>query len=263
MMKLPIRRNRTAILLAAVLTACVYPVSSLAMGPELLREQANRYEHGLGVERSYAHAYALYCIATRQGDSASAYHLGWMHLNGRGMPSSDPLAIGWFRVAADRGDSHSQRLLEELLREGHAEEDARCPLGKRRPDPSMIDAWVRALAPDFGIDAELVLALIEVESRFDTRARSPKNARGLMQLMPFTAKRFGVKNIWDPVENLLGGLAYLRFLLDRYDEDIDLTLAAYNAGEHAVDRYGGIPPYRETRHYVKNIKRLYRDAQRS
>ena len=122
---------------------------------------------------------------------------------------------------------------------------------------------MRALAPDYGIDAELVLAVIEIESRFNTRARSPKNARGLMQLMPATARRFGVTDIWNPAQNLMGGMAYLRWLLNRYDEDIDLSLAAYNAGEHAVDRYGGIPPYRETRHYVKNIKRLYRDSQRS
>ncbi len=84
-----------------------------------------------------------------------------------------------------------------------------------------------------------------------------------MQLMPATAKRFGVKDIWDPVQNLLGGLTYLRWLMDRYQENIDLSLAAYNAGEHAVDRYGGIPPYRETRRYVKSIKRLYRDSPRS
>jgi hypothetical protein len=249
--------------LSWILLAVTLPAVSHAKEPDLLREQATRYEHGLGVERSYAHAYNLYCIAARQGDSAAAYHLGWMHLNGRGMPHSDALAIGWFRLAADRGDAHSRRLLDELLRNGQAEEDSNCPLGKQRPDSTTIDAWVRALAPDYGIDADLVLALIEVESRFNTRARSPKNARGLMQLMPATAKRFGVKDIWDPVQNLLGGLTYLRWLMDRYQENIDLSLAAYNAGEHAVDRYGGIPPYRETRSYVKNIKRLYRDSPRS
>jgi len=254
---------RLSTLLCLSLLAVTLPLAAMAEEADELRERATRYEHGLGVERSYAHAYALYCIATRQGDSESAYHLGWMHLNGRGMPNNDALAIGWFRLAAERGDPHSQRLLDDLLRNGHAEEDSNCPLNRKRPEPSIIYTWVRALAPVYGIDAELVLALIEVESRFNARARSPKNARGLMQLMPATARRFGVRDIWDPVQNLMGGMAYLRWLLDHYQEDIDLSLAAYNAGEHAVKRHGGIPPYRETRNYVKRVKRIYNHNARS
>ena len=101
---------------------------------------------------------------------------------------------------------------------------------------------------------------MEVESRFNPRARSPKNARGLMQLMPATARRFEVDDIWDPFENLMGGMAYLRWLIDHFDGDIDLSLAAYNAGEHVVNRFGGIPPYRETQDYVKTINRIYNRA---
>ena len=246
-----------------IMLVALSPATSVAMETDLVRELASRYEHGLGIKKNYAHAYSLYCIAARQGDRASAYHLGWMYLNGRGIPYSDERAIGWFRLAAKRGDLHSQRLLDELLSNGQAEADSNCPTGKKLPDTSIINAWVRALAPDYGIDAELVLALIEVESRFDIYARSPKNARGLMQLLPETARRFGVKDIWDPAQNLMGGMAYLGWLLDRYQQDIDKSLAAYNAGEHAVDRYGGIPPYRETRHYVRNIIKLYTAATRS
>lgn len=239
------------------------PVESGALEPEALREEAMRFEHGTGVERDYSLAYALYCFATLQGDSEAAYRLGWMHLNGNGMPNNNALAIGWFRLAAQRGDTHSQRVLGDLLPNGHPEEDINCPLRKSRPDTPTINAWVRALAPGYGIDADLILAIIEVESRFNARARSPKNARGLMQLLPTTARRFGVSDIWDPVQNLMGGMAYLRWLLDRYQEDIDLSLAAYNAGEHAVKRYGGIPPYRETRNYVKRVKRIYTSNARS
>lgn len=246
-----------------ILLAMIVPVESFALEPAALREEATRFEHGTGVERDYGHAYALYCFATLQGDSAAAYHLGWMHLNGRGMPNNTALAIGWFRLAAERGDPHSQHLLEDLLTEGRAEEDSNCPLRIRKADTPTINAWVRALAPGYGIDADLVLALIEVESRYNPRARSPKNARGLMQLLPGTARRFGVKDIWDPFQNLMGGMAYLRWLFDHYQGDLDLSLAAYNAGEHAVKKHGGIPPYRETRHYVKRIKNIYTNTPRS
>lgn len=255
--------QRLLTILCLTLLTVTLPATAGAQENVELRELATRYEHGLGVERSYAHAYALYCIATRQGDSESAYHLGWMHLNGRGMPSNDALAIGWFRLAAERGNPQSQRILDKLLRNGEAEEDSNCPLKKKQPDPSTIDAWVRALAPDYGIDAELVLAVIEVESSFNARARSPKNARGLMQLLPATARRFGVRDIWDPAQNLMGGLAYLRWLLNHFQGDLDRSLAAYNAGEHAVKRHGGIPPYRETRNYVKRVKRIYTNNARS
>jgi soluble lytic murein transglycosylase-like protein len=84
-----------------------------------------------------------------------------------------------------------------------------------------------------------------------------------MQLLPATARRFEVEDIWDPFENLMGGMAYLRWLLDHYQGNIDLSLAAYNAGEHIVKRYGGIPPYRETRHYVKSVNRIYNQATQS
>jgi soluble lytic murein transglycosylase-like protein len=112
---------------------------------------------------------------------------------------------------------------------------------------------VRSLAPEYQLDPELVLALIEVESNFNPQARSPKDAQGLMQLIPATAERFGVKDVWDAEDNLRGGMAYLRWLLKRFDGDVKLTLAAYNAGEGAVDRHGWVPPYSETRAYVSRI----------
>jgi soluble lytic murein transglycosylase-like protein len=105
-----------------------------------------------------------------------------------------------------------------------------------------------------GIDPNLVHAVIRAESAYRPSARSHAGACGLMQLMPATAKRFGVRDIWDPAQNIRGGVAYLRFLVDRFDGDIHLVLAAYNAGEGAVEKHGNrIPPYRETRAYVRRV----------
>jgi soluble lytic murein transglycosylase-like protein len=109
-----------------------------------------------------------------------------------------------------------------------------------------------------GVDAKLVEAVIAAESAFDPQALSKKGAQGLMQLMPDTADRFGVANVWDPQQNIAGGTAYLRWLIDEFDGDVRHVLAAYNAGEGAVTRYGGVPPYTETREYVDRVLTYYR-----
>ena len=107
------------------------------------------------------------------------------------------------------------------------------------------------------LDPQLVRAVIEVESSFNRRAVSSKGAQGLMQLMPETARALGVRNAFDPVENVHGGTRYLRRLIDRFDGSLELGLASYNAGPEAVDRYGGVPPYRETENYVRRVLRAY------
>src|SRR5690606_11623651 len=112
-------------------------------------------------------------------------------------------------------------------------------------------------AKAYKLDPRLVLAVMATESGFDPNAKSPKNALGLMQLIPDTAARFNVKDILDPVENIRGGMAYLRWLLAYYRGDVTLTLAAYNAGEGAVDKHNGVPPYTETVAYVQRIRALY------
>jgi soluble lytic murein transglycosylase-like protein len=111
----------------------------------------------------------------------------------------------------------------------------------------------------YGISAELIKAIIKVESNYNAKAVSPKGARGLMQLMPGTAKRFGVSDSFDPEQNIIGGVKYLRFLFEEFGENnLDLVLAGYNAGEQAVKKYNNqIPPYRETKQYVKKVMALY------
>lgn len=121
-----------------------------------------------------------------------------------------------------------------------------------------LDALVNSAAERNGIDRRLILAVMKQESSFNPRAISYKGARGLMQLMPATAYRFGVKDIFDPAQNIEGGARYLRFLLDTFNGNVELALAGYNAGENAVIKYGSrIPPYRETQDYVRKISAHY------
>jgi soluble lytic murein transglycosylase-like protein len=121
-----------------------------------------------------------------------------------------------------------------------------------------IDQLIRTNANRFGIDPYLVFLVIEKESRFHTRALSPKGAMGLMQLMPGTARRLGVRKPFDAAENIRGGAQYMRELMDMFGGKVDLVLASYNAGEGAVLKYGrNVPPYRETRDYVKTIGKRY------
>ncbi|HJS75734.1 MAG TPA: lytic transglycosylase domain-containing protein, partial [Vicinamibacteria bacterium] len=108
----------------------------------------------------------------------------------------------------------------------------------------------------FGVDSSLVRAVIAVESAFNRYARSHKGARGLMQLMPDTGRRYGVSNAYDPWQNIRAGTAHLRDLMDEFD-DVNLVLAAYNAGATPVRRYGAIPPYAETRNYVRKVLAIY------
>ncbi len=121
-----------------------------------------------------------------------------------------------------------------------------------------IDEIIVAAATRHGVEPLLLYSVMHQESAFNSQAVSPKGARGLMQLMPATAARFGVKNIFDPEQNIHGAAQYLRFLLDLFDGNVSLALAGYNAGEGAVKKYGyAVPPYPETINYVRKIKRRY------
>lgn len=235
-----------------------------------LREQAKAYEHGEGVAKNPPKAADLYCQAARKGDSEAQFSLGWMYANGRGIERNDAHAAALFAMAARQGHDYAARMLQYVagaaprapscLTTNAFGSHARGPGLVIRPEHKKIVELVNRVAPEYRIDPRLALAVIGVESNFNANARSPKNAQGLMQLIPETSERFNVKDPYDPVQNLRGGLRYLRWLLAYYRGDVTLAAAGYNAGEGAVDRYRGVPPYPETRAYVGKIVGAFRDT---
>lgn len=236
--------------------------------------RAVAYEHGEGVPKDPLKAAALYCAAARAGDAEAQFSLGWMYANGRGVAHDDAVAASLFALAAAAGHTEAQRMQRFVGDDRGMLPDCMHPppstsetVAAAEPDPfAELPPWkqkiadqVTRLAPRYALDPRLALSIIAVESNFEPRARSVKDARGLMQLIPETANRFNVRNAYDVNENLRGGLAYLRWLLAYYRGQVALAVAAYNAGEAAVDRYRGIPPYPETRDYVERVLRLFRN----
>jgi soluble lytic murein transglycosylase-like protein len=151
-----------------------------------------------------------------------------------------------------------------IYNDGIAEESARKQAAPpaswsaaRVAAPSRFDELISATAREHALDPKLLKSVMLFESGFNPKAVSRKGARGLMQLMPQTAKLHGVRNLHDPRQNVQAGARHLAYLLDLYGGDLERTLAAYNAGEAAVERYGGVPPYDETRDYVRNILAAY------
>ncbi len=127
--------------------------------------------------------------------------------------------------------------------------------------PADIQVLVHKIASTHGVDPRLVAAVMKVESNYNPMARSPKGALGLMQLIPSTGQRFGVSRFFDPAENIEGGVKYLRFLSEKFDSNVELVLAAYNAGENLVARIGNkVPSIPETRDYVRKIQKIYKPS---
>jgi len=267
------------LLCVAAQPACAEVDEQPAARVATLRAEARAHEHGEGVARDAARAVDLYCEAARLGDAESQFSLGWMYANGRGMPRDDRLASLFFQMAADQGHEYAQKMLGFV---GPAAVDL--PECMRDPAPPVVEEpalvaelevefvpatpeqksaadIVRKLAPEYRISPLFALAIIRAESNFDPNARSPKNAQGLMQLIPETSARFNVKKPFDPVQNIQGGLGYLRWLLAYFRGDVALVAAAYNSGERTVERYRGVPPYAETRAYVQRILRHFRKEQ--
>jgi soluble lytic murein transglycosylase-like protein len=116
------------------------------------------------------------------------------------------------------------------------------------------DGFIKNVAAKYGVEAPLIHSIILAESNYNEFAISSKGAVGLMQLMPETARDYGVKNLYNPTENIEGGVRYLKHLMDYYNRDLELSLAAYNAGPEAVAKYGGVPPYPETKRYIQKVK---------
>lgn len=247
---------------------------------ERWRQEAKALEYGDGMRRDEVAAARLYCRAARYGDAEAQYNLGWMLTNARGIQRNDAEAAHLFAAAAEQGMTQAQNILDRMggtplgdpppcLRPPETDPEpvvapkapprgakpvslwASLPLPQQAP-PAIVN-YVKLLAPEYQLSPALVLALMAAESNFDPTAESPKRAMGLMQLMPDTATRFRVTRITDPAQNIRGGMAYLRWLLAYFEGDVMLALAGYNAGERAVDRYLGVPPYAETRLYVRKI----------
>lgn len=249
----------------------------------MLVEMAFKFKNSDGTVRDYAEAAANYCRAARSGDADAQYALGWMYANGKGVPVDENIAAQFFAMAAEQKHARATEALAAIANSKPQSQMPSCLL----PDPpakitvteneadqktisnetaalfysqSRILKLVDKLAPRYLIDTNLAMAFIAVESGFNTQATSPKNAQGLMQLIPETAERFGVKNAYKAEENIKGGLAYLQWLLAYFKGNVELVAAAYNSGEGAVDKYKGVPPYAETQMYVKKITSLYNRA---
>ena len=241
-------------------------------GADALVAEAARYEHAEGVPRDYSRAIELYCAAAKAGSADGQYGLGWMYANGRGVARDDAVAAHLFNLAAQQGHVQAQTMqklagvkpvVPQCLVPPPKVTAAPAPetlLPGREPNypRGHIYNVVGKVSPKYEVDPQLVLAFISVESGFNANAVSPKNAQGLMQLIPETARRFRVKDAFNAEENIKGGVAYLQWLLAFFKGDVPLVAAAYNAGERAVEKYRGIPPYPETRDYVKRITALYR-----
>ncbi len=150
-----------------------------------------------------------------------------------------------------------------MKRVAYMPEPASAARRARPVDPDRFSPLVEQAAREHQLDQALLRAIIAVESGYDPNAVSRKGAVGLMQLMPQTARRYGVRNMYDPAQNIQGGARYLRDLMGKFNNDLPLVLAAYNAGEEAIAQYGNrIPPYRETRSYVPRVLDFYREYRR-
>ena len=254
---------------------------------ELLEKASRLVEDDKDVDSSWKAA-NLYCEAARYGSAEGVYRLGMLYAFGRGVPQNRDYAANLFGIAATHGHFEAQKMLETIAINTNTTPS--CVLEAIAPEraPSMaavkkrdaikspaIDSYITRLPKDkrwmvdlvetiaswHKVDSKLVLSIITAESNFKIAAKSNKDAHGLMQLIPATAQRFNVKNAYDASQNIKGGVRYLRWLLSYFRGDVTLAVAAYNAGEGAVDKYKGVPPYKETQAYVKKVLGLYQSKQ--
>lgn len=232
-----------------------------AMGQTDARfELGRRFKRGINVPVDPHAAVEHFCTAARNGHADAAYTLGRMYLTGGlALPSDAGQAAAWFKLAADAGHPSARAELGKLPR-GRAAKPAcsgRELVESEHRAPRNLVNMIRRMAPGFGLDPDFVLAVVAVESAFRIDAISPMQARGLMQLTDATSEWLGVRDPMDAEQNLRGGMKFLADLINRYEGDLRLVLAAYNAGPGAVQKYDGVPPFAETKAYIKKVRRYF------
>ena len=219
-------------------------------------------------------AIALYCVAASTGNPEGYFRIGRLLATGPASVRSAKMANSYLAMAMRLGNQQASRYYNPRV--GNAPMGDQCGVGMRggqgsyfalpstpfnveaylarqSPGKQKLATMLRHAAKRHQVDVRLVLAIAIAESNLESRAVSAKNAQGVMQLIPETQQRFGVTQPFDPAQNIKGGVSYLKWLDRRFDGDWVLISAAYNADEKAVERYGGIPPYDETREYVKRV----------
>ncbi|QWL58938.1 lytic transglycosylase domain-containing protein [Aeromonas jandaei] len=219
-------------------------------------------------------AIALYCVAASTGNPEGYFRIGRLLATGPASVRSAKMANSYLAMAMRLGNQQASRYYNPRV--GNAPMGDQCGVGMRggqgsyfalpstpfnveaylarqSPGKQKLATMLRHAAKRHQVDVRLVLTIAIAESNLESRAVSAKNAQGVMQLIPETQQRFGVTQPFDPAQNIKGGVSYLKWLDRRFDGDWVLISAAYNAGEKAVERYGGIPPYDETREYVKRV----------
>jgi soluble lytic murein transglycosylase-like protein len=211
-------------------------------------------------------AFNHFCRKAASGSVPATSKLAWLTVHGAGTDANTAIASSLFKRAAAHGDANAQALAaifqdpKDQLPKCMTHPTREFVATKRRAGsvaPHRVAREVNRLARRYKLDPRLVMAIAQIESGFRPQVVSPQQATGLMQLTPATAERFGVKNSRNWVQNLAGGMAYLRWLLAYFEGDVVLVAAAYNSGEGNVNKYAGVPPFQETMDYVAKVRAIY------
>ncbi|OQW77478.1 MAG: lytic transglycosylase [Proteobacteria bacterium ST_bin11] len=264
---------RLLLLVAAIIVVSSVHAAEFDEAPRVQAalEQGLAAEKGKGVGRNLWLAIRLYCDAATMGSPEGFMRIGRVLATGHGLARKPEVANAYLALAASLGNEDALKYYDS--RHGNAELQGDCDalagaedaesevsafnmdayLSKQSFDKQKIVRLIHHWAPKYQVDARFVLAIALAESNMNPTAVSPKNAQGVMQLIPATQERFGVLRPFDPEQNIKGGMAYIRWLERRFAGDWRLVAAAYNAGEGVVDRHAGIPPYAETQQYVRRV----------
>ncbi len=230
-------------------------------------EQGLAAEQGVGVGKNFPLAITLYCDAAQMGSPEGFFRVGRLLATGPAFLRNPLLANAYLALAITLGHREASDYYDASVGNAVLSDECGDFLGNLKIPGFDLDAYlaaqplakrkiaemIRRHAPRYNIDARLALGVALAESNLDSAAVSAKNAQGVMQLIPITQVRFGVRRPFDAESNVRGGLAYLKWLKERFGEDWGLVVAAYNSGEGVVTRHKGIPPYPETRRYVQRV----------